>query len=154
MRDQVYCSTCAFPRKSTTGSSLPGWLTDNSKALMKRHTNRSKYDPLVEEVELLDVNPNTSHVRTGEGVELTVSNKHLAPIGDDSLPNAYDNIVTSDVHDSIVPSDNVINENESNNEAVTKTIDNPIRLRRSGRDRTPTVLYPLPDRTSSNSGYQ
>ena len=61
---------------------------------------------------------------------------------------------TSDVHDSIVPSDNVINENESNNEAVTKTIDNPIRLRRSGRDRTPTVLYPLPDRTSSNSGYQ
>ena len=143
-----------FPRKSTTGSSLPGWLTDNSKALMKRHTNRSKYDPLVEEVELLDVNPNTSHVRTGEGVELTVSNKHLAPIGDDSPPNAYDNIVTSDVHDSIVPSDNVINENESNNEAVTKTIDNPIRLRRSGRDRTPTVLYPLPDRTSSNSGYQ
>ena len=143
-----------FPRKSTTGSSLPGWLTDNSKALMKRHTNRSKYDPLVEEVELLDVNPNTSHVRTGEGVELTVSNKHLAPIGDDSLPNAYDNIVTSDVHDSIVPSDNVINENESNNETVTKTIDNPIRLRRSGRDRTPTVLYPLPDKTSSNSGYQ
>ena len=85
---------------------------------------------------------------------LTVSNKHLAPIGDDSLPNAYDNIVTSDVHYSIMPSDNVINENESNNQAVTKTIDNPIRLRRSGREKTPTVLYPLPDRTSSNSGYQ
>ena len=105
-------------------------------------------------MELLDVNPNTSHVRTGEGVELTVSNKHLAPIGDDSLPNAYDNIVPSDVHDGIVPSDNVVNENESSNETVTKTIDNPIILRRSGRDRTPTVLYPLPDRTSSNSVYR
>ena len=86
----------SFSRRLTSGSSLPGWLTDNSKALMKRHGNRSKYDSLVEEVELLDVKPNTSHVRSEEGVELTVSNKHLAPIGNDRLPHAYDNIVPSD----------------------------------------------------------
>ena len=163
----------SFPRRSTSGSSLPGWLTDNSKALMKRHSNRSKYDSLVEEVELLDVNPNTTHVRTEEGVELTVSNKHLAPIGNDLVPHAYDNIV---------PSDNVSNEiHESDNkDVITDNViiedvfDKPIRLikpviclpkrnidassrakpivRRSCRDKAPTVLYPLPDRTSSNSG--
>ena len=48
---------------------------------MKKHVRRSKFDPLVEEVEILDVNPNTSYVRTSEGRELTVSNKHLAPTG-------------------------------------------------------------------------
>lgn len=78
-----------FPRKSTTGTSLPAWLLNDSKALMKRHTNQSKYEPYVEEVDLLDVNPNTSHVRTAEGVELTVSNRHLAPIGS-SNPSAND----------------------------------------------------------------
>ena len=159
---------------SNLTSSLPAWLTDNSKALMKRHNNRSKYDPLVEEVELLDVNPNTSHIRTEQGVELTVSNKHLAPIGNDPLPHPYDNIV---------PSENVTNESESDDEYVTrdnniinKVVDKPIRLikpvicipkgnidlsskakpivRRSGRDKAPTVLYPLPDRTSSNFGDQ
>ena len=163
----------SFPRRSTSGSSLPAWLTDNSKALMKRHANRSKYDPIVEEVELLEVNPSTSHVRTEQGVEMTVSNKHLAPIGGDPLPHAYDNIV---------PTENVINEAcDSNSEEVNADGDNniiddvtdkPIRLikpviclrrenidmsktkpilRRSGRDRAPPAMYPLPDRTSSNS---
>ena len=70
-----------FPRKSTSGSSVPSWLLSDAKALMKKHVRRSKFDPLVEEVEILDVNPNTSHVRTSEGRELTVSNKHLAPTG-------------------------------------------------------------------------
>ena len=51
---------------------------------MKRHVRQSKYDPLVEEVEILEVNPNTSHVRTLHGKEMTVSNKHLAPIGSSS----------------------------------------------------------------------
>ena len=48
---------------------------------MKRHVRRSKYDPLVEEVDVIEVNPSTSHVRTVEGRELTVSNRHLAPVG-------------------------------------------------------------------------
>lgn len=70
-----------FPRKSTSGSSIPSWLLQSDKALMKRHVRQSKYEPLVEEVDLLDVNPSTSHVRTVDGREMTVSNRHLAPIG-------------------------------------------------------------------------
>ena len=82
-----------FPRKSTYGSSLPSWLIHDDKALMKRHVRRSKYEPLVEEVEILDVNPQTSHVRTLNGHEMTVSNRHLAPIGDSS--HAYSDTVDS-----------------------------------------------------------
>ena len=80
-----------FPRKSTSGSSVPSWLLHSDKAFMKRHVRQSKYEPLVEEVDILDVNPSTSHIRTAEGREMTVSNRHLAPIGSSSpgvtLPN-------------------------------------------------------------------
>ena len=70
-----------FPRKSTNGNSVPSWLIHDRKALMKRHVRHSKYEPLVEEVDVLDVNPQTSHIRTSDGREMTVSNRHLAPMG-------------------------------------------------------------------------
>ncbi|KAA3675886.1 uncharacterized protein DEA37_0003823 [Paragonimus westermani] len=41
----------------------------------------SKYDPVVEEVELLDCNPQYAQVRLPNGKEETVSVKHLAPRG-------------------------------------------------------------------------
>ena len=70
-----------FPRKSTSGCSIPTWLHDTSKVLLKCHNTNSKYDPRVEEVEVVDVNPNYSLIRTSGGKEVTVSNKHLAPLG-------------------------------------------------------------------------
>ena len=164
----------SFPRRSTSGSSLPAWLTDNSKALMKRHANRSKYDPIVEEVELLEVNPSTSHVRTEQGVEMTVSNKHLAPIGGDPLPHAYDNIVPTEnvINEACDSNSEEVNHADGDNNIIDDVTDKPIRLikpviclrrenidmsktkpilRRSGRDRAPPAMYPLPDRTSSNN---
>ena len=47
---------------------------------MKRHV-RQKYDPLVDEVELLEANPQYAHVRLPDGRETTVSIRHLAPRG-------------------------------------------------------------------------
>ena len=67
-----------FQRRSTTGSSVPTWLTDTQTALLKRHV-RNKQDPLVDEVEVMEVNPAYAHVRTSDGVEKTVSLKHLSP---------------------------------------------------------------------------
>ena len=90
---------------------------------MKRHINRSKYDPIVEEVDILDVNPNTCHVRTKKGKELTVSNRHLAPIGTDvsSDSRAYDNIVSDTLpKDNVFPVDKI--------ETITDVVDNHINV--------------------------
>jgi len=48
---------------------------------MKRPVRQSKYEPMVEKVELLDANPEYAHVRLPDGRETTVSVRHLAPAG-------------------------------------------------------------------------
>ncbi|KAA3670819.1 uncharacterized protein DEA37_0001015, partial [Paragonimus westermani] len=51
-------------------------------ATKMKHQRASKYDPVVEEVELLDCNPQYAHIRLPNGKEETVSVKHLAPRGE------------------------------------------------------------------------
>ena len=60
-------------------------LSTPGRVLLKRHVRESKYDPLVDEVELLDANPEYAHVRFPSGRETTVSLRHLAPRGDVDL---------------------------------------------------------------------
>ena len=152
-----------FPRKSTSGCSLPSWLTENSKALMKRHANHSKYDPIVEEVDVLDVNPSTSHVKTAEGRELIVSNRHLAPIGD-AVPDSstFENVGTDAMSDSQASDDangdisyNLKTKDleigvESSDVKSSQITKPEPAIRRSDRIRTKTVLYPAPDGTSQD----
>lgn len=69
------------PRRSTNGISLPSWLTSSGQVLLKRFNRSNKYQPIVEEVELLHSNPDFSFVRLPDGRETTVSNRHLAPAG-------------------------------------------------------------------------
>jgi transposase InsO family protein len=70
------------PRRSFNGSSLPTWLTKSGPVLMKKHVRNSKYDTLVEEVELIEANPEYAYVRLQNGRETTVSTRHLAPRGE------------------------------------------------------------------------
>ncbi|XP_059053675.1 uncharacterized protein LOC131847961 [Achroia grisella] len=74
--EKMFC----FPRRSGNGVSLPSWLMIPGPVLLKKNVRKSKYDPLVEEVELLESNPNYSIIRFADGREDTVSNRHLAPI--------------------------------------------------------------------------
>lgn len=76
----------SYQRKSTYGRAIPTWLACQGKALHRRQVRLSKYDPLVDEVDVLDVNPNYAHVRFQDGRESTVSLRHLAPTpsGDDT----------------------------------------------------------------------
>ena len=53
----------SFPRRSSTGESLPTWLSEPGIVLLKQHIRKSKYEPLVDEVELLEANPNYAHIR-------------------------------------------------------------------------------------------
>ncbi|GAA56325.1 coiled-coil domain-containing protein 55 [Clonorchis sinensis] len=69
-------------RKSAVGTSLPQWLLSPGPVLMRRNTRSSKYEPVVEEVELLECNPEYAYVRHSNGTEETVSLRHLAPSTD------------------------------------------------------------------------
>lgn len=73
-----------FARRSTAGSSIPSWLCNPGPVLLKRHVRHSKTEPLVDEVELLEANPQYAHIRYPDGRETTVSIRHLAPAGDTS----------------------------------------------------------------------
>ena len=70
----------SFPRRSACGSSLPTWLLEKGKVLVKHHVRRSKYEPLVDEVDLVSVNPTNAKVRYPCGREDSVSLRHLAPL--------------------------------------------------------------------------
>ena len=68
-----------YARRSVNGQSTPSWLLTPGPVLLKQMVRQSKYDPLVEEVELLHANPSYAHIRDKDGVERTVSVRHLAP---------------------------------------------------------------------------
>ena len=74
-----------FNRRSSTGTTLPHWLSSPGPVLLKRNVRSSKYEPLVDEVELLESNTMYAHVRLPDGRETTVSLHHLAPIGETRL---------------------------------------------------------------------
>jgi hypothetical protein len=52
---------------------------------MKKHVHASKYDPVVEEVDLIEANPDYAYVKLADGRETTVSTRHLAPRGDPQI---------------------------------------------------------------------
>ena len=69
-----------YQRRSSTGHSVPSWLSSADRAYLRKHVRQSKYDPLVEEVEVLHANPEYVHVRLPSGIESTVSIRDLAPM--------------------------------------------------------------------------
>ena len=118
-----------FPRKSTNGSAIPSWLVGDSKALLKCHTNSSKYSPKVEEVDILHVNPSYSHVRTAGGREITVSNKHLAPLaaGEGGVGDAGVNISEHyDLSENLTENLPIVHENEP---IITITNDDTCKIK-------------------------
>ena len=78
----------SFERRSIRENTLPSWLTENGPVLVRRHVRRSKYEPLVSEVELVSVNPTNAKVKYPCGREDTVSLRDLAPLPKPSQPNS------------------------------------------------------------------
>ena len=130
-----------FQRHSTQGSTVPTWLTDSETALLRRHV-RNKNDPLVDEVEVLHVNPKIVHVRTPSGEEKTVNIRDLAPSGK-VLP-CQDSCESSEtVTESLLRNSTVdVNSSESNVETNTSS-------EICQKDPTPTIAPPehLPRRS-------
>ena len=46
-----------YQRRSASGHSVPSWLSNADHAFLRKHVRQSKFDPLVEEVEVIHVNP-------------------------------------------------------------------------------------------------
>ena len=68
-----------FTRRSSSGNSLPSWLMAPGPVLLRRFVRANKNEPLVDQVELLDVNPTYASIRHQDGRESTVSLHDLAP---------------------------------------------------------------------------
>ena len=66
-----------FPRKSTSGRTIPSWLKPGP-VYVKNHTRKSKNDPPASSATLIHVNPQYAHVRLPSGVETTVSLRDVA----------------------------------------------------------------------------
>lgn len=92
----------SFNRKSASGITLPSWLSTPGPVLLRRHVRSSKYDPFVDEVELLECNPKYAHVRLQDGREETVSIHHLAPKGNARHEDLVLDNTTDDNHQPLV----------------------------------------------------
>ena len=63
------------------GGLVPSWLHKPGSVSLKRHQRFSKYEPIVDEVELIYATPSYARVRMANGLEATVSLCGVAPIG-------------------------------------------------------------------------
>ncbi|XP_064078654.1 uncharacterized protein LOC135196118 [Macrobrachium nipponense] len=140
-------------RRSTTGQSLPTWLIQGGPALLKRHVRYSKNDPLVDEVEIVEANPEYAHVKLPDGRVTTVSLRHLAPMASDnrestdagvpvsqsevpeelSVANAPQEIARGLSHVDIASQHDTLQESRT----VPQQVASPPPLRRSERVRQP-----------------
>ncbi|KAL7644528.1 UNVERIFIED_CONTAM: hypothetical protein RMT77_005360 [Armadillidium vulgare] len=132
----------SFPRKTSLGLSIPSWLVEPGSVLLKKYV-RCKDDPLVEEVQLLEANPQFAHVRFPNGREDTLSIRDLASAPapapapapeSESLRNSSDKsaIFSNENLPVEIPHHNVTEEiGESNDEPAQDTSESaPTRTRR------------------------
>ncbi|XP_054259845.1 uncharacterized protein LOC128984538 [Macrosteles quadrilineatus] len=101
------------PRRSQNGVSTPTWLMTPGKVLMRRPIRNSKYEPIVQEVTLLEGNSDYAHVRLPDGRETTVSTRNLAPCGKQAERTDFDDESTPENHTMELNSDvNLVDETQ------------------------------------------
>ena len=115
---------------------MPSWLMQPGTVIIKRNVRRSKYEPLVDEVELVEANPRYAHVIFPDGRETTVSTKQVAPASNttDSQASSIE-MSTSEVPTNL-EKEQVTPHEDSPNGNDTLAVEE-IPLRRSTRTRPP-----------------
>ena len=109
----------SHPRRSFYGSSVPTWLSQPGPVLMRNHI-RNKYEPIVQQVDLIEANPSYAFVRLPDGRETSVSLRHLAPTGD--AKTCSDNSFS--YNENLGPeAPNIVHEDPSHNIPTTLTND-------------------------------
>ena len=93
-----------FQRRTSSGVSLPSWLSSPGPVLLRRHVRQSKYEPLVDEVDLIEANTQYAFIRFPDGREDTVNLHDLAPYPTDSIHDS----ITEEKIDNVMPSELVV----------------------------------------------
>ena len=136
-----------YARRSSFGESIRTWLRNPGPALLRRFVRNSKYEPLVDEVELLDANPSYAHIRLPDGRESTVSIRDLAPVGSsdhevNSDPQLNEDSRVNTLQAQLEVDDSVPLQNEQLNDTHDKaTYNEQFVPRRSTRERRPPERY-------------
>ena len=67
-----------FQRRSSCGTSHPSWLSAPGSFILRRFIRHTKNAPLVDEVNVIDINPLYTHIHYPDGRESTASIKYLS----------------------------------------------------------------------------
>ena len=125
-----------FARRTTAGHVLPTWLLEQGKVLLRRHVRVSKYDPVCDEVDLVECNPSYAQVRLPNGTSKTVSLRDLAPLPTTSNtpPISEPTVSKSRAPVEIPPSSPITESPSSASDGDHPPPPSPVaELRRSGR---------------------
>ena len=84
---------------------------------MKRHVRTSKYDPLVDEVELIQASSSLAHVRLQNGREVTILLRDVAPFREKEI---IDDVGLQPLNNTeLLPEENLNNSQSSSDKVVT-----------------------------------
>ena len=97
-----------FPRRNSAGNTLPSWLLEQGKVLLRRHVRNSKYDDLCDEVDLIETNPTYARVRLANGYEKTVSLRDLAQLPKSDIISSENSISAEPINTPIISESPVI----------------------------------------------
>ena len=127
------------------GKSLPCWLIQPGPVLLRRFV-RNKNKPLVNEVELMEANPNFAHIRFPDGRESTVLVTDLAPCPSKTTTfpesNTYHDEITDDEQPTTTPDSSPLRNCQRHEFISSDTVDNSfltVTQRRSSRPPNPPI---------------
>ena len=128
-----------YQRKSSSGYTLPQWLSSPGKVLVRKFVRSSKSDPLVEPAELIEANPSYSKIRYPNGREGTVSTGDLAKPGldnDNDMIHSEQKVEPTMIHEGqpefVLDQDQeerIVPKNDFEGFIPSQTIQSPLRNR-------------------------
>ena len=84
---------------------MPTWLSSPGPVLLHRFVRKSKYDPLVDKVELLEANQQYANIQHPDGRESTVSFRDLAPCGNNEDISSTEEPERANIENALPSSD-------------------------------------------------
>ena len=128
---------------STLEIFIPSWLSSPGPILLKHHVRTSKYDPLVDKVELIQAFLTHARLRWQNGREVTVSLRDASPFGEKEILddvglqplNNTELLPEENSNNSQSSSDTVVTDSSAENEPVN--VSEQQVLRHSTRERRP-----------------
>ncbi|XP_014770876.1 uncharacterized protein LOC106869587 [Octopus bimaculoides] len=70
-----------YQRRSASATSMPTWLLNPGPVLVQRNNRTNKYDPIMDQVDLIEANSQYAHVRYPDSRETKISTKQLTSPG-------------------------------------------------------------------------